>query len=523
MGRVLLWILGTLAALVLIVFVGSFFIDEPIREMTEKQVNSHLTGYTVRIPKLHLQLIGLRLTVKGLTIFQQEHPKPPIAAFPVIKATIHWWDLLHLRLVGDMTLGRPDVHINLLQLRTEAEKKAPVKERGRQWQQAVEDLYPLKINRFTIQDGSVSYIDQDPKRPLTLSHLNFEADNVRNVWSPDKVYPSSFHIDTTILKTGHAAVNGRANFLAEPYAAVKASVKLESIPLDDFTPVAERYNVSIKGGTLSATGDMEYAPRFKKAHLDDVTIQGMKVDYTHTAKTAKAESKRATEAKSAAKQAKNEPGVLYQVDHLNLTGCTFGFTNTVGKNYRVFLSDADLRISNLSNHFSQGAAKATLTGQFMGSGDTNLSATFRPEQQGADFDLYLKIKNTQLTSLNDLLRAYGNFDVEAGQFSLVTEMHVNGRKVDGYVKPFFKNMKVYDRRTDEERGIFHQMYEMLVGGIAKLLENEPHHAVATKADISGRISNPKTSTWEILVDLFKNAFIKAILPRFEKEVTAQNG
>jgi hypothetical protein len=158
----------------------------------------------------------------------------------------------------------------------------------------------------------------------------------------------------------------------------------------------------------------------------------------------------------------------------------------------------------------------------MGSGDTLVTGDFRTVKKSADIDLYVKIDNTQLTSLNDLLRAYGKFDVAAGTFSLVTELHVKDNQVTGYIKPFFKDMKVFDRRKDKEKSLFHKAYELLVGGIAKLLENRPREQVATKAEISGPLSQPETSILQIVVELVRNAFIKAILPTFEKEVTGLN-
>lgn len=135
-------------------------------------------------------------------------------------------------------------------------------------------------------------------------------------------------------------------------------------------------------------------------------------------------------------------------------------------------------------------------------------------------DLYAKVDDVPLTSLNDLLRAYGNFDVAAGTFSLVTELHVKNDAVTGYLKPFFKDMKVYDRRKDRDKSLFHKLYEMLVGGVAKLLENRPRQQVATKADISGPLEKPHTSTWQSMVELVRNAFFKAILPTFEKQVAS---
>lgn len=518
-SKALRWTLGIFVTLAVLLYIASFFIDEPLRRITEQKINRDLKGYSVRLPGLHLHLIGLSLSLKDLTIIQQAHPDPPVARFPLFKASVHWREILSGRLVGELLVDQPKLHINLQQLRSEASSKVKMKERG--WQQAVEDIYPLKMNRVTINDASITYIDLDPKRPLVLNHLNLQASNIRNIHLPDQVYPSTFHLDTDIFGSGRGVIDGKANFLAEPIPGVKAGFKLEKIPLDYFKSVVGRSNLVIEGGVLRASGDTEYAPKVKKAHLKELSIQGMRIDYIHSPATAGAEKRRASQVSKSAKAVSNKPGILVRADDISLSGCNLGMVNREpGKNYRLYLADTDFHLSNFSNQFSQGPAQGRLHGKFMGSGDTNATATFRPENKGPDLDLYLKIDNTQLTSLNDLLRAYGNFDVAAGNFSLVTELHVKNQAITGYIKPFFKDMKVYDKRKDKDKGLFHKMYEMLVGGVAKLLENRPREQVATKADISGSLQHPETSTWQIIVQLVRNAFFKAILPRFEHEVTA---
>jgi hypothetical protein len=42
--------------------------------------------------------------------------------------------------------------------------------------------------------------------------------------------------------------------------------------------------------------------------------------------------------------------------------------------------------------------------------------------------------------------------------------------------------------------------------------------VATVATISGRIDNAHAKTWEVVANIIQNAFFKAILPGFEREV-----
>ena len=100
-----------------------------------------------------------------------------------------------------------------------------------------------------------------------------------------------------------------------------------------------------------------------------------------------------------------------------------------------------------------------------------------------------------------------------------SELTIKGDTVNGYVKPLFKGMKVYDRRPDSEKSLFHKFYVGLVDGISKLIENRPREELATKADISGTIGSPKTSNWQIVINLIQNAFIKSILPGFEKGVS----
>lgn len=516
--KVLLWCAAILVTVLLALFVASYFLDEPLRRYMENKLNRDLKGYSVRLPGAHFQLIGLTMTLKGLTVFQDAHPDPPIAHFPVLRASIDWREILSGRLVAEFRLDRPKININLMQLRAEAASKVPLKKRG--WQQAVESIYPLKINVLKINDGEITYIDQDPERPLLLSHLNLQASNIRNIRLPDKVYPSPFHLETVIFGTGRGIVDGNANFLAEPYAGIDGRFHLKNVPIDYFKPIIARANLSIRNGLLSASGRIEYAPKIKVAHVNDLEIAGMQIDYIHSERTEAAEKRRVEKLKKAAGDVSGKPDLLLRLDRLRLTRCTLGMVNEkAAPPYRVFLADTDLSLSNFSNQFLQGPAKARLQGKFMGSGATDLTALFRPEKAGPDFDLDVKIENTRLTDMNSLLRAYGDFDVSAGSFSFYSEVHVRDNAISGYMKPFFRNMKVYDRRNDKDKKLFRQIYEFMVGGIAKLLESSPRKEVATKADISGRVKEPEMSTWQIVIGLIRNAFFKAILPGFEKEVS----
>jgi Domain of Unknown Function (DUF748) len=274
------------------------------------------------------------------------------------------------------------------------------------------------------------------------------------------------------------------------------------------------------GGVLSAKGHLEHtAAGETKVNLKTITVEHARVDYVHAPETTAKEARVGRAVVQTAKKLQNHPATLIRIDHAEIKNSEFGFVNEAAEPpYRVFLTKGSLHLENISNHLSEGTGLVTLTGAFMGTGETVISGTFRPETKSPDFDLNIKIERTQMRTMNNVLRAYGNFDVTAGEFSLYSELRVKNGRVDGYIKPLFKDMKVYDTRQDSEKSVFRKLYEGLVGDVAKLLENTPREEVATRTNVSGPVENPQISTWQTVVNLVKNAFFKAFLPGFEKEV-----
>ena len=514
-------VVGAVVGLVLAIAFGiSFLIDEPLRRYTEAKVNRALKGYTAHIGKLNFHPIGLSLDVAELVVVQDAHPDPPIASIPRLSASVHWRALLHGRLVGDFVIDRPTLHVNLTQAREEIASPTPVKERG--WQDALEAIYPLKVNHFQVKDGDVTYVDRGPFKPLRLRHLNIDATNIRNVQSKERVYPSDVELEAAVFESGRVSAKGRADFLAEPNPTFRGAMTLENIELDYFKPITNRYNLEVDKGTLSAEAAVESAKEFTEVDVVKATITGIRVDYLHTAQTAGAEQERRTAATQKVRETSNAPDLRYRVRELRINRGNFGFVNkAVSPNYRLFLSDTDVVLSNFSNQKAEGTAKAHLSGKFMGTGTAVADARFRAETAEPSFDSSVRIDDVDMTAMNDMLRAYGKFDVTAGRFFFYSELGVHDGAVTGYVKPFFKDMVVYDPEQDKHKSFARRMYERVVGGVGRILENRPHEEVATRANVSGPLENPKVSTLEVIVKLVENAFFKAILPGFDRETTRQ--
>jgi hypothetical protein len=514
--RGLLWILG-LALLALVAFFIASRFDEYLRKTLETKMNQRLRGYTVSLGHAHLSLLGLALNLERVVIRQQANPEPPVADLPRLKTKAEWGAVLTGHLVADAYFDSPRIHVNLPQLSEEARDQVKMTDRG--WQQALEATYPLKFNLLQVRDGDIVYIDQDPQRPLHISHWNLTATDIRNIHSREGIYPSPVHSDGVIFDTGHGVVDGHADFLAEPYPGVHVFYQVEKVPLDRLQSFGAKANLSLSGGMVSSRGEVEYGPKHREARIADATVQGLRLDYVHTAASAPAEKVRGQEVKRVAENQQADMPV--HIARFHVVDGRVGLINKASDHpFRFFVTDADLDVTNLSTGFRDGAAAARLTGKFMGTGTVRGSSHFRADAKGPDFDYLLAVENASLPSLNDLLRAYGKLDVAAGTFSVYSEMKVRDGYLKGYVKPLFKDIKVYDPKQDKNKPVLHKLYEKVVGGLSHVLENHKREQVATVADLSGPVSGPKTSLWSIISHLFSNAFVKAILPGFDREIEA---
>jgi hypothetical protein len=404
------WLLAASALVVLLLVasvVALFFIDEPLRRYTEAKMNASLEGYTVSIRKLHFSPINFSLDLRDTVIVQDQQPDPPVANIERLYASVHWRALLSARVVGDILIEHPVVVLNLRQARAEINDPTPVRDKG--WQHALQAIYPLKINELRIHRGDITYQDDGPFKPLRVHDLEVTASNIRNVHSERGVYPSPMTLRARVFDAGAVSVNGWADFLAEPYAAFMADITLDTIALDYFKPITNRYNLALDRGTLSADGEVQIAPQFKSVKLWSATVDGIRVDYIHTPAMAGLAQAATREAIKAADRAQ-DPGLQFRVDRLDIVKSTVGFVNkTTTPSYRISVTDTTATLTNLSSLPSGETAVATLRGKFMGSGPASADFKLQPTRPGPDFDLAVQIDGTDLTTMNDLLRAHGKF------------------------------------------------------------------------------------------------------------------
>ena len=193
--------------------------------------------------------------------------------------------------------------------------------------------------------------------------------------------------------------------------------------------------------------------------------------------------------------------------------------NTSTPKVDISLKQTHILAQNLTNVINKNVElPSTVTAQAsVYEGTLNYNMKLNALAANATFELNAELKNTNLALLNDFLRAYGNFDVEKGKFSLYTEMAAKGGKFKGYVKPIIKDLQVLGPK-DTNDTFSHKLWEYIVGGVGVIFKNQKEDQVATKVRIEGDFSNPQTYTLDAIFEVLRNAFIQALLPSIDHEI-----
>jgi len=507
-----------LMALGLLLLIAIMSVDAllagPMKTWAERVMNSKLQGYTVQIARVRPHLWRLAFELDNLVLKQNSHPEPPVADFGALKFSVAWRELLRFKVAGDLIIDRPALHINLAQIQEEARSQVSLKDRG--WQSAVESIYPIKLDRVTVLDGSLLYLSNaTASKPLQLTKVNMTVRNVRNIATAKGTYPSPVTLEGILFETGLLQFQGAADFLREPHAAARGDIRLERVPLDRLSPLAEDYQLRTQGGVLSVKGSIEYTPELQRTHLTEVRFDGLRVDYVTSKATEAEEKEHARQALKLAKRLRNAPQVHLQMDTLTLTNSQIGFLNEASRpHYRLFMSGVNLKLDNVSNQSGQGRSTFQVRGAFMGSGTTTATGGFRAAVRPADFDVRLRMDDAKLVDLNGLFLAYAGVDVAEGFFSVYTELAVKNGRVDGYIKPLIQRLKIYDRRKDKDKSFGKRVEMHVLQFLATLFKNRKTRNVATVIRISGSTAEPRTSEWEVIRKLIGNGLARGILPGF---------
>lgn len=156
------------------------------------------------------------------------------------------------------------------------------------------------------------------------------------------------------------------------------------------------------------------------------------------------------------------------------------------------------------------------TAQLYG-GATRFNMALDPLSRKSLFDMDLTVETMDLTKVNDFFKAYADFDVNKGTLSLYTEIATRDNAFKGYVKPVIKDLDVLGKE-DRKDNLLRKLWEGIVGTAGDVLTNPRKDQIATKVVLEGRLDGPDVRTWTAVIQLLRNAFIRALEPAIDREI-----
>ena len=87
-------------------------------------------------------------------------------------------------------------------------------------------------------------------------------------------------------------------------------------------------------------------------------------------------------------------------------------------------------------------------------------------------------------------------------------------KYQGYFKPFFFNLQVFNWQEAKHENVLHDFWEAIVAGVSHVLRNQPKDQLATTVPIFGQFqSGNNVDLWATIGGVMQNAFFRALVPK----------
>ena len=218
-----------------------------VRDYVNRKL-SELDDYRGHVETVEMALWRGAYKIRDVKVVKTSGDVPvPFFSAPLVDLSVEWKALFHGAFVGEIGFVRPQ--LNFVNGRSEADTQIGLEE---PWTQKIKQLFPLKINRFTVDDGEVHYRDfhKNPKVDVVFDQFRMVATNLTNTEKLSKTLHAHIEMEARPLREGDI----RAKIDLDPYAArptFNLETELEALPLVKLNDFAKAYaGITFEKGTL---------------------------------------------------------------------------------------------------------------------------------------------------------------------------------------------------------------------------------------------------------------------------------
>jgi hypothetical protein len=245
------WVLVVIATVVLVVHL---YLAIWVRDYVNRKL-SEIEGYRGHVDAVTLHLWRGAYQIHHVKIEKVEgHVPVPFFEAPLVDLSVEWEALFHGAFVGQIDIYK--AQMNFVNSASKANSQIGV---DKPWTDKVRQLFPLKINRFSVKGGEIHYRDfsRIPKVDLVVDDVRMVATNLTNSKKLSKTLNANVQIEGRPLRQGDV----KAKIDLDPYApkpTFSTQVELSGIQLVKLNDFAKAYGgITFEGGTLRIATELD--------------------------------------------------------------------------------------------------------------------------------------------------------------------------------------------------------------------------------------------------------------------------
>lgn len=249
-------VLLSLLVLLVVALVGARLV---LPSVVRDYINSVLEdngAYTGHVADVDLALWRGAGGIRGLEIVKRNGEVPvPLLELPRAYGSLRWGALFrHGELVLEVTVEEPALH--LVAGPNEAEQQYG---KGGRWQETLEALMPIRVDRITVRDGRFHFHDfhSEPQIDVWLSDISLVAENLTNVRDDSEPLPAHARLTATPMNAGELIVTADLDPLARvPRFDIDAELK--GMELEPWNSLLRAYGgFDVEAGTIAVYAEVE--------------------------------------------------------------------------------------------------------------------------------------------------------------------------------------------------------------------------------------------------------------------------
>jgi hypothetical protein len=225
-----------------------------------RAVNSSLAGnptYEGTIGGIDVALWRGEYTIRDVDIRKRNGRVPiPFVAAPRVELSVEWSALLDGAFVGEVIFVQPE--LNFVRGTDAETSQSGV---GGRWREVVQGLFPIRINRVEVRDGSIHFRDlhADPRVDVYLSDVELIAQNLTNATDDPAERVARLNVEATPMNRGRLI--GRATF--DPWSETPdfdLDGELTNADLTQWNDLTRAYAAfDVESGTVAIYTELEAA------------------------------------------------------------------------------------------------------------------------------------------------------------------------------------------------------------------------------------------------------------------------